>query len=133
MPNRYFLTLIFALSFAFFLSSCSGEKKDKGPVDPPETLTLQDGLNPINKTRDYTLYADFKEGKVVGWEVHDKEGNAQEVFFETGTVKGTSMVKCQVCIETTGEGEVEDETEAEENPRKCWEIPCNSMPEEDDK
>lgn len=122
MPIRHFLTLMFALFMVFLLPSCSGDKKDKGPVDPPDTLTLQDGLNPINKTRDYILYADFKEGKVVGWEVHDKEGNAQEVFFESGTVKGTSMVKCQVCIETVDE--------AEESSRKCWEIPCNSMPEE---
>lgn len=120
MSIRYSKISFLLLSFVFFALGCGEEKPEKEPVDPPDTLTLQDGLNPVNKTRDYILYADFRNGEVVGWEVHDKEGTPQEISFEQGTVKGTSVVKCQACISA--------KDEEGENFRKCWEIPCDSMP-----
>lgn len=123
MSNRYFAIPFLLMVFILLAPGCSSEKKEKEPVDPPDTLTLQDGLNPVNKTRDYVLYANFKDGKVTGWEVHDNEGNSQDISFEKGMVNGTSMVKCQVCINASGE--------EEGKARKCWEIPCDSMPEEE--
>ncbi len=115
IPVTAILLLLGILSY-----SCSGEQKE--PPVPAEKMTTQDGLNPVNKTRDYTLYADFKEGKVVGWEVHDKEGNPLKVAYEKGTINDAGLVKCQVCIT--------QKKEDEEDSRKCWEIPCDTMPEE---
>jgi hypothetical protein len=123
MFNRFSATPFFLLSCILLMLGCGPEKQEKEPVDPPDTLTLQDGLNPVNKTRDYVLYADFKAGEVTGWEVHDNDGNSQPISFEQGTVKGTSMVKCQVCIDA--KEKADDSTS-----RKCWEIPCDSVPEE---
>ncbi|KAA3631446.1 MAG: hypothetical protein DWQ02_16385 [Bacteroidetes bacterium] len=112
--------ILFLLATLTF--SCSEEQKKPEPVIPAEKMTTQDGLNPVNKTRDYTLYANFKEGKVMGWEVHDKEGNPLETVFEKGAINNSGLVKCQVCITQANE--------EEEDTRKCWEIPCDTMPEE---
>lgn len=118
--------LIPASAIIFILAiisiSCSEEQKKPEPVIPAEKMTTQDGLNPVNKTRDYTLYANFKEGKVVGWEVHDTDGNPQEIVYEKGAINNSGLIKCQVCITQTNEDE--------EDSRKCWEIPCDTMPEE---
>ncbi len=125
MSNRFLVIPFLLVAFVFIAPGCSSDKTEKEPVDPPDTLTLQDGLNPVNKTRDFILYADFKDGQVTGWEVHDNDGNPQKISFEQGTVEGSTMVKCQVCIDA--------KDEAGDSTRKCWEIPCDSMPEAENK
>jgi hypothetical protein len=103
------------------LFSCSEEKvKQEKQAPAPGRVTLKDGLIPINKTKDYTLFASVQGGKVVGWEVQDANEESIEITYKQETKGDFKAVKCMACIET---GE-----ESEEDATKCWEIPCDSMP-----
>jgi len=110
-----------SLVFNILLFSCSEEKEKKEKQAPaPGRVTLKDGLIPINNTKDYTLFANVLGGKVVGWKVQDTNEEFIEITYKQETKGDFKAIKCLACIET---GE-----QSEEEATKCWEIPCDSMP-----
>ncbi len=122
--NSRLLQLVAALFIIsnLLLSGCSdnANSKQTKQEDPPGKVTLKDGLTPINKTRDHTLFAIVKGGDVVGWEIQDTEGNPVDITYKKETKKDTGTVKCLACIQKEND-DGEEET-------KCWEIPCKSVP-----